>query len=485
MPKFYITTTLPYVNADPHIGHALEFIQADAITRFQRFKLGKENVFFNLGTDEHGLKMFTKANEEGISPQEFTTKYAKRFQEFCASFDIGYDFFYRTSESYHYGPAQKFWEASLAKGDIYKKEYTGLYCVGCEEFKTEKDLVDGKCPLHDKAPISYAEENYFFRLSKYTKPLLAMLDSNPEFVKPASKHTELYNFIAQGLEDISISRLKKNLPWGVPVPNDPDQVMYVWFDALTNYVNVLGYGTDAEKLKTWWPGIQLCGPDNLRFQGAIWQGMLLSAGLPHTKQILVHGMVLGPDGRKMSKTLGNVISPFEQLEKFGAEVVRYYLLSGLTTFGDSIYSESDLISKYNSELADTYGNLLNRVIHLSKKLAAHLDPHAATDSFKAIVNDYRQTIHNYYETNELSLALQHTYRLAILGNEYIDERKPWKQTDEVQLTETLNNLAYLLHTVTDNYSPALPESTAKARQALMDQEPIVLFPKIEVNQRGD
>jgi methionyl-tRNA synthetase len=272
--------------------------------------------------------------------------------------------------------------------------------------------------------------------------------------------------------------LKKNLPWGVPVPGDDEQVMYVWFDALTNYVNVLGYGTDTEKLNSWWPGTQLCGPDNLRFQGAIWQGMLASAGLAHTRNILVHGTVLGPDGRKMSKTLGNVISPFDQVEKYNAEIVRFYLLSGLTTYGDSVYSEKDLEAKYNSELADTFGNLLNRVVHLSKKVSEHVNGHNAKDDFKLVVNKYRDQINEYYDTFELSLALNHAYKLASLGNEYIDERKPWKEEDESKRLETLNNLAYLLQNVIQAYAPAIPESTAKAQVALDKLEPIVLFPKI-------
>ncbi|MDD4382216.1 MAG: class I tRNA ligase family protein, partial [Candidatus Dojkabacteria bacterium] len=345
--NIYITTTLPYVNAEPHIGHALEFVQADALSRYFRDKLGKENVFFNVGTDEHGQKIFNKAKEEGLEIQAFIDKYAQRFKDFCKLFFVEYDNFYRTSDKSHHIAAQKFWDKCLEKGDIYKKKYSGKYCVGCERYITEKELVDGKCPDHGTIPEDREEENYFFKLSNYREPLLKWLDEDKDFLKPESKRDELRRILSE-LEDISISRLRENLPWGIDVPNDPEQVFYVWFDALTNYVNVIGFGSDEEKLSKWWPGIQLCGPDNLRFQGAIWQGMLKSVGLENTDKLLVHGMVLGPDGRKMSKTIGNIISPFEQEQKYGAEIVRFYLLTGITTYGDCAYKEDDLVNMYNS-----------------------------------------------------------------------------------------------------------------------------------------
>ncbi|MEO6729340.1 MAG: methionine--tRNA ligase, partial [Candidatus Dojkabacteria bacterium] len=277
MPKFYLTTTLPYVNAAPHIGHALEFFQADAIVRHKRKQLGKENVFFNVGMDEHGLKIYQKAQAENKTPQEYADGNANNWVEFCKTFNISYDNFYRTTDPAHYKAAQAFWKKCDEAGDIYKKKYEGLYCVGCEEFKTEKDLVDGKCPLHNIEPIKYSEENYFFKLSKYREQLLEYYQSNRDKLKPDFKFDELINFI-QGMEDISISRLKKNLPWGITVPGDDEQVMYVWFDALTNYANAVGFSTDEERFNEWWPSAtQIFGPDNLRFQCAIWQGMLLSA----------------------------------------------------------------------------------------------------------------------------------------------------------------------------------------------------------------
>ncbi len=362
MEKFYLTTTLPYVNADPHMGHTLEFVQADIIARYMRNKLGKENVFFNVGTDEHGLKMYQKAVENNKTPQEFVDFYSQKFVDFCRMLNISYDNFYRTSSEKHVKVAQEFWKRSLENGYIYKKKYEGLYCVGCEAFKTEKDLVDGKCPDHNKEPIQYSEENYFFKLSSFREKLLEYIDNNSEFISPKTKVEELKNFVSD-MEDISISRMKKNLPWGIDVPDDPEQVLYVWFDALSNYIGAIGFPNNLDKdyAENMY---QICGPDNLRFQGAIWQGMLMSAGFNNSKKIIVHGTILGPDGVKMSKSLGNIISPFEQLEKYGYEAMRFYLASSFG-FSNSPYKEEDLVNLYNSLLADNFGNLLNRVIHLS------------------------------------------------------------------------------------------------------------------------
>lgn len=480
--KFYITTTTPYVNDVPHIGHALEFVQADVIARYFRGKLGAENVHYNTGADEHGLKMFTKAKEAGLSPQEYVDKFAAKWQEFCELFNISYDSFWRTSSPEHHTSAQKFWRKSAAAGDIYKKHYEGLYCVGHEAFLTEKELVDGKCPDHGTVPVVFAEDNYFFKLSRYREHLLSWLDANPDVVKPASKLQELRNWI-ENMEDISISRLKQNLPWGVEVPDDPEQVFYVWFDALTNYINVIGFGTDDEKLAQWWPGVQIFGPDNLRFQGAIWQGMLESVGLPHTSSLLCHGMVLGPDGTKMSKTKGNTISPVEQQEKYGTEAVRFYLIGGISTYGDSPYIEEGLVNMYNSYLANNYGNLLSRVVHLANLNGISLNSEAA-EFRNGLQNDgvrvYRENAEKAYSDYELQQAVELTNTIADFGNGYMTEQKPWESQDKAFIEKVLNNLAYVLETVTDLYEPIIPVSAAKARAALAKQEKIILFNKLEI-----
>ena len=477
--NIYITTTLPYVNAEPHIGHALEFVQADALARYFRDKLGKENVFFNVGTDEHGQKIFNKAKEEGLEIQAFIDKYAQRFKDFCKLFFVEYDNFYRTSDKSHHEAAQKFWNKCLEKGDIYKKKYSGKYCIGCERYITEKELVDGKCPDHGTVPEDRDEENYFFKLSNYREPLLKWLDENKNFLKPESKREELRKILSE-LEDISISRLRENLPWGIDVPDDPEQVFYVWFDALTNYVIAVGFGSDEEKLSKWWPGIQLCGPDNLRFQGAIWQGMLESVGLAHTNTLLVHGMVLGPDGKKMSKTLGNIISPFEQEQKYGAEIVRFYVLTGILTYGDCAYKEDDLVFMYNARLANNFGNLLNRVIHLAnrRKLDINKEENVETE-FKDIVNKHVVKVEELYEEYEISLAGEEIDKLADWGNKYITEKEPWTK-DDSEAEKILNNLSYLLSKVIKLYTPIIPVSCEKAAKALINKETVILFQKIGI-----
>ena len=480
MTKFYLTTTLPYVNAAPHIGHALEFFQADAIVRFKRKQLGAENVFFNVGMDEHGLKIYQKAQAENKSPQEYADGNAQNWKEFCKIFNISYDNFYRTTDPAHYKAAQEFWKACDAAGDIYKKKYEGLYCVGCEEFKTEKDLVDGKCPLHNTEPIQYSEENYFFKLSKYREELLENYEENKDKLKPDFKYEELINFI-KNMEDISISRLKKNLPWGIPVPGDEEQVMYVWFDALTNYVNAVGYSTDEARFNEWWPNaLQIFGPDNLRFQCAIWQGMLLSARLPLTSKFLCHGTILGPDGRKMSKTIGNVISPLEQLEKFGYEAVRFYMLSELPTFGDSSYLETDLKASFNSKLADNFGNLLNRVIHLSNKKNVEIDNEIFVEpSFKKAVDERKAKAEDLFSNYEIKLASDEIFQLAEFGNKYIQDNAPWSEKDEEKVKLVLNNLGYLLDAVIGLYEPIIPDSCKKAKDALDNKQTIILFEKYD------
>lgn len=478
--KLYITTTLPYVNAEPHIGHALEFVQADCISRYFKNKLGKDNVYLNVGTDEHGQKIFNKASEEGLDIQEFVDKYANRFKDFCKLFLVEYDNFYRTSDENHHIAAQRFWNICEEKGDVYKKRYSGKYCIGCERYITDKELVDGKCPDHHTIPEVREEENYFFRLSNYRDILLKWLDENKDFLKPEYKLDELKKFISEA-EDISISRLRENLPWGIDVPNDPDQVMYVWFDALTNYVIAIGFGSDENRLKEWWPGIQLCGPDNLRFQGAIWQGMLASVGLEQTSKLLVHGMILGPDGTKMSKSVGNIVSPFDQESKYGAEVVRFYLLTGISTYIDTAYKEDDLVNMYNSRLANNFGNLLNRVIHLSNTKEVDINNDGKVEAeFKSKVDKMVQGIESAYEEYELSSAGQRIDELADYGNKYITEKEPWGKDKSKEETESiLNNLSYLLSKVVDLYSPIIPNSCIKASEALKNRSTIILFPKIE------
>jgi len=481
MAKFYVTTTLPYVNAPPHMGHALEFIQADAIARYKRSILGDENVIFNIGLDEHGLKIYEKALESGIAPQEFVDRYAKEWGEFCKLYSITNTNFYRTSSSRHEKLAKKMWHILQEKGQLYKKKYKGLYCVGCESFKTEKDLIEGKCPDHGKEPIVMEEENYFLRLSDHTKKLVEYIKSNPEFVKNSKKLNHLNNFLAGGLQDISVSRSKDKLPWGIDIPDDPDQVMYVWLDALSNYIFTVGYLQNKDEFEAYWPGIQLCGTDNLKFQAAIWQGILAALDLPFSKQILVHGMINAEDGTKMSKTIGNVISPVDILQEYGLEPVRYYMLFGVPTYDDTSFSHERLVELYNDGLADKYGNLLNRVIHLANQHNIKLfDSPTYDEEFKKKVDDRMKTYTHLMGQFELSSAFAEIYALSMEGNEYITVKEPWvkgKSMEEVKLT--LQSVAYLLTKVIEGYSPILVNTTKIAQNALLNQEKIILFEKIK------
>lgn len=482
MSFFYITTTLPYANAQPHLGHAIEFLQADVIARWRRSQWDK--VIFNVGTDEHGLKMYQKAQENNESVEKFISRNRQYFIDFCQQFDISYDHFYATSNPKHHQVAQALWNACDARGDIYKKKYTGMYCVGCESFKTAKDLVDGKCPDHCFAPIVYEEENYFFRLSKYAETLVQYINQS-SFVLPEHKNNELRNFVAK-MEDISISRSRENLPRWVLVPGDESQVMYVWFDALSNYIGTVGYPDNMEQLAAFRgndkpQAIQICGPDNLRFQWAIWQGMLASGGLPWTKTLLVHGMVLGPDGNKMSKTLGNVISPFGQIEQYGLDAFRFYMIAGIPTFGDASYKEEDLVTLYNSRLANVFGNLLNRVIHLANKNNMSYKWKAISSLIQEKIDTHIARIVTCYEWYDLYNVADEIHNLAIFANEYISRpgHEPWnKAVSDIEVQQVLVDCAAMLQVVINGYASILPETSARAQQMLDDQEKGILFERI-------
>jgi len=377
MKHFYITTTLPYVNADPHIGFALEIVQADAIARYQ-WMLGAE-VIFNTGTDEHGLKIHRKAEEQGISTQEYVDGYAAKFGKLKDALNLSYTNFIRTTDAHHKAAAQEFWKRCEANGDIYKKEYKVKYCVGCELEKTDSELVDDKCPIHPTYEIELiSEENYFFKFSAYQEKLLKLYEQK-DFVIPAHRQNEIKAFVERGLQDFSISRLKEKMPWGVPVPGDEEQVMYVWFDALVNYISTLGWPASAKAtadkpatFETWWGtiehpnGVQVAGKDNLRQQTAMWQAMLLSAQLPPSKQVFIHGFITA-EGQKMSKSVGNVVAPYDVVEKYGTDAVRYFLLGALPSYEDGDWSETRFEEFYTAHLANGIGNLTSRIVTMLEK----------------------------------------------------------------------------------------------------------------------
>lgn len=461
---YYITTAIPYANDNPHIGHAILFLYADVMARYQRL-LGKD-VYFLIGTDEHGQKMFRAAKAHGMPVEDYSSEKSAVFQKLADQWNISNDDFIRTTDKRHINGAQKFWEASLANGDIYKKKYAGLYCVGCEAYKTEKDLVDGKCPDHQKEPEVLEEENYFFRFSKYQKKLEDLFKKNPKFVHPSNRYNEMFNILKNGLEDISISRSTEKLTWGVPVPNDETQVMYVWFDALTNYITALGYGTDKMALfdKYWPADAHVLGKEINRFHSLLWPAMLMSAGVELPKMIAAHGWIT-IDGQKMSKSVGNVIDPLKTSTDYPVEAVRYFFMRELPFDSDGDYSDDKFIARYNGDMANGLGNLTNRVIVMLEKYCDSTVPEAKTD--KDLTVAITSTWGKYDEQMEIyrfDHALEAVWQLVTTCDQLISERQPWTlakagKTDEVNAL--LNNLSEALRHIAVMISPVMPETAVK------------------------
>jgi len=479
MKKFYITTSLPYINSKPHVGFALEAVQADVLARWHRLKGDK--VFFLTGTDEHGSKIAQIAKNEGVTPQVIAEKNSAFFAELKSVLNLSNDDFIRTSDRDNHWPgAQKLWKQLVQSGDIYKGKYKGLYCVGCEAFITERDLIDGKCPIHNTIPESIEEENYFFKLSnpKYADKIANKIETQELEIVPKGRAKEILNVIKDGLTDISFSRPQKKLPWGIPVPDDPTQTMYVWCDALSNYITGIGYGRDDTNFNKWWPAdIHVIGKDILRFHAAIWPGMLLSANLPLPKRIFVHGFV-SAGGQKMSKSLGNVVDPAEIVEKYGTDALRYYLLREIPTVDDGDFSWKRFEEIYNSELADNLGNLISRVIAMAGKYTDSKVPKPTSDSCPLNIGIF-QYIDERIDEFRLDLALKEigsgfSKDMGIVGmvkilNQYVDEKKPWalhKESKTEELKNVLYNLLENLRLLSIFLYPFMPQTANKIRQQL-------------------
>ena len=453
MKRLYITTAIPYVNASPHIGFSLEVVQADAIARFHRL-LGYD-VLFSSGTDENSLKNVQAAEAKGVDVNDWVGEYAKQFEGLKEALNVSWDVFNRTSEEHHFLGAQKFWEL-CKKEDIYKKKYRGLYCIGCEAFYTKDEIVDGKCIEGHTNIEEVEEENYFFKLSNYQKYLEDLIASDKLKIVPETRKNEVLSFIKQGLEDFSISRSHKRAHgWGVPVPGDEGQVMYVWFDALTTYLTALGYGSDNALYTKYWEDnerrLHVIGKGIIRFHAVYWPAMLKSAGIKLPTEEFVHGYIT-IEGQKISKTLGNTVDPFDLVEKFGTEAVRYYLLREISSWGDGDFSIKRFKDLYNGELANGLGNLVARVAKLAEDAKVSL-PAKKKFTFKKAVE---VNVKNY------------RFDLAIIGlwdevsklDKKINEEKPWEFEGDA-LKKVIVPIAREIREIGFNLSPFLPEASRK------------------------
>ena len=465
MSKFYITTSLPYINSKPHIGFALEAVQADVVARWQRL-LGNE-VWFLTGTDEHGSKIAKIAKEANSTPEAVSQQNSDEFAKLKTVLNLSNDDFIRTSDKLRHWPgAQALWQKLVESGDIYKSEYRGLYCVGCESFVTEKDLVDGKCPIHLTAPEVVEEKNYFFRLSKYADQIFQKISSGELKVIPEGRAKEILNVIEEGLTDVSFSRPVSALPWGIPVPGDDEQTMYVWCDALSNYISAIGYGQDEGRFNKWWPAdLHMIGKDISRFHTAIWPGMLFSAGIALPKKIFIHGFI-SSGGRKMSKSLGNVVSPEEVVGKYGADVLRYYLLKEIPNSDDGDFSWNRITEIYNSELANNLGNLLSRSLTMLEKYQNSKVPKLATDLWAT--DKIWQELTVAIDKLDFNKFIQIVNELVKIMNQYVDQEKPWvlaKDRND-KLEEVLYRLLEGLRQVGIMLYPCLPDTSSKILRQL-------------------
>ncbi len=495
---FYITTTLPYVNAKPHIGHIMEFVRADTIARYKRMNFqfengdeinsaSDENVFFNTGTDEHGLKIFQKAAELNIDPKTFVDGQQENIRNLKEILDISYDNFIRTTDQDHEKAAQHFWKQCFEAGYIYKKKYTGLYCVGCEAFLNEKDLVNGECPDHPGKKLEIiAEENYFFKYSQFGKKLLELFKTKNEsglpFVIPKSRLKEAEKMVENGLEDFSISRLKSKMPWGIAVPGDDEHIIYVWFDALVNYISTLGWPQDNEKFIKFWEladKVQICGKDNLQFQAIRWQAMLMSVNLPNSNHIIVNGFITN-GGQKMSKSVGNVIDPIEYVEKYGLDAVRYFVTRELHPSEDSDFSAQKFIESYNANLANGLGNVVSRVLQMAvmnKIQIPEKDLHQHIRNTWLKKNEY----HRFMNEFNLQKGADEIWNQISEIDSTISETEPFKlvKTDPERAQKIIKDLYLKVWEIGFLVEPFLPRTAQKIRQAILQNEkPESLFVRI-------
>lgn len=474
---FFITTAIDYVNAAPHVGHAVEKVLTDVVARYHR--LAGDETYFLTGSDENSLKNVQAAEKAGRPTEEFVAENAEAFKALAHSLDLSFDEFIRTTEKRHFAGAQKMW-STFKSVDLYKKAYKGLYCVGCEEFKLEKDLVEGKCLDHQKEPEVVEEENWFFKLSNYQDELLKLIETDALKIYPDYRKNEVVSFIKMGLEDFSISRsVARARNWGVPVPGDESQIMYVWVDALSNYITALDYAEDGELYRKFWAGdserVHVIGKGILRFHAIYWPAMLLSAGLPLPTTIYAHEY-LTINGQKMSKSLGNVIYPSELVEKFGIDGTRYLLLTALPYSKDGDLSWEKMTEKYNADLANGLGNLVSRVMRLAQNQELRIENQEIKDQeikdqeIEKLMNEYR-----------IADGLEYIWTKVREANKYVDDHKPWElaKTDEVKFKTVMENLVGQVAMIAVLLKPFLPETSEKIEVALKTGAVEPLFQRIK------
>ena len=465
--KFYITTSIAYTNAPPHIGYALELVQADVIARYQRL-LGKD-VFFLTGMDEHGEKIVKAAEKAGKGLEEFTDDISSKFKDLAKILNISNDDFIRTTDKKRHWPTvQKTWKKLADKGDIYKKKYKGLYCVGCESFVKEKDLVDGKCPNHQREPEVLEEENYFFKLSKYSDKVKKAIEKEEIKIIPSSRENEILSFIEQGVEDTSCSRSSENLKWGIPVSEDDSQITYIWFEALLNYLSAL----ESSGKEDFWPADVHCiGKDIFRFHVLLWPAMLSALSKELPKNIFIHGYITS-GGQKISKSLGNVVDPFELVNKYGADPMRYFLLREFPPTEDGDFTVERLKERYNSDLAKGLGNLVARVITLATKFKVTTQ----SPKFEKEISKTKKDCETALEEFKFNEALSSIWGLISFCDRNVEKEKLWEGGEEKK--DKIASLLFVINEIAKLLQPFLPETSERIFKQLKNKESNSLFPRL-------
>ncbi|MBM7784560.1 methionine--tRNA ligase [Tenggerimyces flavus] len=492
---FYVTTSIPYVNADPHLGFALELVQADVLARHRRLR--GDSVRFQTGTDDNSLKNVQAAEAAGVPVRDFVDEHADAFENLRGTLDLSYDDFLRTSRDPRHRPgAERLWQACVEAGDIYRKEYEGLYCVGCEQFYQPDELVEGRCPEHETEPQVVREENWFFRLSRYEDQLAALYDEGRIVIEPAVRANEVRAFIRGGLEDFSISRsVQRAHGWGIPVPGDPTQVMYVWWDALGNYITAPGYGTGASSFGTWWRGDgerrHVIGKGIVRFHAVYWPAMLLSAGLALPTRVFVHDY-LTVNGRKIGKSLGNAVAPDAIAATYGTDSLRWWLVAQVPKVGDTDFTEERLVGAVNRDLAGGVGNLSQRVVTMIHRFRHGVVPSAApSEALAEAANEVPERIDAALESFDLRQAANALTTLIATANRFIEETAPWQlaKTEKAEVAESgrasaeldavLSGLAEVCRVLASELRPFVPDLAERLARQFTPVDPSGQLPKAE------